>query len=54
MKLRILTIIAALLALALPDADAQGIRPMRPGHNHPSSPDAFRGIGLTFGYVNSN
>lgn len=54
MKLRILTIIAALLAVALPDADAQGIRPMRPGHHHPSSPDAFRGIGLTFGYVNSN
>ena len=56
MKLRFLTIIAALLAFASLDADAQSMRPGRPGrpgHAH-SGADAFRGIGLTFGYVNSN
>ena len=56
MKLRFLTIIAALLAFASLDADAQSVRPGRPGR--PARPhsgtDAFRGIGLTFGYVNSN
>ena len=53
MKLRFLTIIAALLALASLDADAQSMRPGRPARPH-SGTDAFRGIGLTFGYVNSN
>ena len=53
MKLRFLTIIAALLAFASLDADAQSMRPGRPGRPH-SGTDAFRGIGLTFGYVNSN
>ena len=56
MKIRFLTIVAALLALASLDADAQSMRPGRPdrpGRPH-SSTDAFRGIGLTFGYVNSN
>ena len=53
MKLRFLTIIAALLALASLDAAAQSMRPTRPGRTH-SGVDAFRGIGLTFGYVNSN
>ena len=56
MKLRFLTIIAALLAFASLDADAQSMRPGRP--NRPGRPhsgvDTFRGIGLTFGYVNSN
>ena len=53
MKLRILTILAALLALASLDAAAQRqhVRPGRPGH---TGADAFRGIGITFGYVNSN
>lgn len=52
MKQRILTIIAALLMLAPLHADAQGgrIRPSRPAHGR----DAFRGIGLTFGYTNSS
>ena len=56
MKLRFLTIIVALCAFASLDADAQSMRPGRPGrpgHAH-SGADAFRGIGLTFGYVNSN
>lgn len=53
MKLRFLTIVAALLALASPDADAQSMRPGRPARPH-SGADAFRGIGITFGYVNSN
>ena len=53
MKLRFLTIIVALCAFASFDADAQSMRPGRPGHAH-SGADAFRGIGLTFGYVNSN
>ena len=55
MKIRFITIITALLALAY-GADAQSMRPGRPGrpgHVH-SGTDAFRGIGLTFGYVNSN
>ena len=53
MKLRILTILAALLALASLDAAAQRqhVRPGRPGQ---TGADAFRGIGITFGYVNSN
>ena len=56
MKIRFLTIIAALLAFASLDADAQSMRPGRPGRpaRPHSSTDAFRGIGLTFGYVNSN
>ena len=53
MKLRFLTVIVALCAFASLDADAQSMRPGRPGHAH-SGADAFRGIGLTFGYVNSN
>lgn len=53
MKLRFLTIIVALCAFASLGADAQSMRPGRPGHAH-SGADAFRGIGLTFGYVNSN
>lgn len=53
MKLRFLTIIVALCAFASLHAEAQSIRPVRPGHSH-SGADAFRGIGLTFGYVNSN
>ena len=56
MKLRFLTIITALLAIASLDAYAQPMRPGRPGrpgHVH-SGADAFRGIGITFGYVNSN
>lgn len=53
MKLRFLTIIAALLAFASLDAGAQAMRPGRPARPH-SGADAFRGIGLTFGYVNSN
>ena len=53
MKLRFLTVIVALCAFASFDADAQSMRPGRPGHAH-SGADAFRGIGLTFGYVNSN
>ena len=48
-----MTIIAAVLAFASLDSAAQHqpIRPSRPGH---SNAGAFRGIGLTFGYVNSN
>ena len=53
MKLRFLTFIVALCALASLHAEAQPMRPSRPGHAH-SGADAFRGIGLTFGYVNSN
>ena len=53
MKLRFLTIIVALCAFASLHAEAQSIRPVRPGHAHGGA-DAFRGIGLTFGYVNSN
>ena len=53
MKLRFLTIIVALCAFASLGADAQSMRPGRPGHAHGGA-DAFRGIGLTFGYVNSN
>ena len=53
MKLRFLTFIVALCALASLHAEAQPMRPSRPGHAH-SGTDAFRGIGLTFGYVNSN
>ena len=53
MKIRILTIIAAILAFASIDAAAQHqhVRPGRPGQ---TGADAFRGIGLTLGYVNSN
>lgn len=53
MKLRFLTIIVALLAFASLDASAQPMHSPRPGRPH-SGADAFRGIGLTFGYVNSN
>lgn len=53
MKLRFLTVIVALCAFASLHAEAQSIRPVRPGHAHGGA-DAFRGIGLTFGYVNSN
>ena len=54
MKLRLLTILAALLVLASNDADAQrhGIRPSRP--NVGNAGEFFKGVGLTFGYVNSN
>lgn len=54
MKIRLLTILAALLVLASYDADAQrqNIRPTRP-HTGVSG-EFFKGIGLTFGYVNSN
>jgi hypothetical protein len=53
MKLRFLTIIAALMVLAPLEVDAQR------GHIRPSHPHIgdrytfFRGIGVTFGYVNS-
>ena len=53
MKLRFLTILAALLAFASLDAAAQPMRPSRPGRLHAGT-DAFHGIGLTFGYVNSS
>ena len=53
MKLRFLTIIAALMVIAPLDADAQRehIRPSRPSIGERYG--FFRGIGLTFGYVNS-
>lgn len=54
MKTRLLTIFTALLVLASVDADAQrhSIRPSRPHGD--GSGQFFKGIGLTFGYVNSN
>lgn len=52
MKQRILAAALALLFLASFSADAQNVRPVRPGHSHGEG--AFRGIGLTFGYVNSS
>lgn len=53
MKIRFIIILTALLGLASLHAGAQGMRPSRPGRTHTGA-DAFRGIGLTFGYVNSN
>lgn len=52
MKQRILAAALALLFLASFSAVAQNVRPARPGHTHGEG--AFRGIGLTFGYVNSS
>lgn len=54
MKLRLLTILTALLVLASNNADAQrhNIRPSRP--NVGNTGEFFKGVGLTFGYVNSN
>ena len=52
MKHRILAAALALLFIASFSAGAQNVRPARPGHHHGEG--AFRGIGLTFGYVNSS
>ena len=52
MKQRILAATLALLFLASVSADAQNVRPARPGRHHGEG--AFRGIGLTFGYVTSS
>ena len=54
MKIKLLTILASMLVMASFDADAQrhNMRPSRPHADH--SGEFFKGIGLTFGYVNSN
>lgn len=53
MKQRILLVLVALLSIAVLDAAAQRNRPGRPDRHYTAS-EAFKGIGLTFGYVNSS
>lgn len=54
MKIKLMTILAAILVMASFEAGAQrhDMRPSRPHADH--SGEFFKGIGLTFGYVNSN
>ena len=52
MKIRILTLMAAIMLAASFSAGAQMHPQNRPGRA-PSGHGAFRGVGLTFGYVNS-